>query len=128
MSRYFTIRCFIDCDDEEQAGIKAMVRDFGSSNEAGVDRERAELYRRGWCFRDAEMNWVKHAFYGGSVRDNGRELVLSDIANIARSFPEVEGMVVIDSDDGDDHEIWSIKDGELVKVADERENKGVRSH
>lgn len=97
-----------------------MIRDFGSSNRADVDREHADLYRRGWCFRDVEMNWVKHAFYGGSVRENGRELVLSDIANIAKSFPEVEGMVVIDSDDGDVHEIWSIKDGELIKAVDHR--------
>ncbi|TVP94369.1 MAG: hypothetical protein EA381_20325 [Planctomycetaceae bacterium] len=120
MSRYFTIRCYIDCDEAEQAGIKTMVQAFGTSNDADVDDERAELYRRGWCFREAEMNWVKHVFYGGSVRENGRDLVLSDISNIAKSFPEAEGMVVIDSDDGDVHEIWSIKDGGLIKAADDR--------
>lgn len=120
MSRYFTIRSFIDCDDEELTGIKAMVEALGSANDSGVDAERAELYRRGWCFRDAKMNWVKHAFYGGSVRESGRELVLSDIANIVKSFPAVEGMVVIDSDDGDVHEIWSIKHGELALTVDGR--------
>ena len=122
MSRFFTIRAFIDCDEEEQAGIKAMVADFGSANNVGVDDESATLYRCGWCFREVDMNWVKHVFYGGSVRENGRDLVLSDIESVAKSFPEVEGMVVIDSEDGNDSEIWSIKDGKLLNSTDVRKS------
>ena len=118
MSQYFTIRAFIDCDDDELVGIKALIQSLGTVNDLGIDDERAALYRQGWCFRDIDMNWIKHAFYGGSVRGNGRDLVMADIAKIANSFPQVEGMVVIDNDDGDAREFWIIKDGQLIKTAD----------
>ena len=117
MARYFTVRAFIDCDDEELSGIKAFVADLGESNDVGLEPERAALYRRGWCFRDADMNWCKHAFYGGSVRADGRELVLTDIARLAALFPDAEGMVVINDDEGEPREFWVIADGRLERAA-----------
>ena len=125
MGHFFTVRAFIDCDNEELEGIREMVRGFGVQNKFDVEPEIAELYRRGWCFR-APMNWVQHAFYGGSVKSSGRLMVLDDLKRIAEAFPEVEGMVIIDDDDFEDREgelpreVWSIKNGKLLLMSKER--------
>ncbi len=117
MAKYFTIRCFIDCDEEEQLEIRKLVTQLGGENKLGVDCERARLYREGWCFRDKVMNWMQHAFYGGSVRSDGKSLVMEDIARIAKELPEIEGMIVIDDDEGDFHEEWDIANGQLTARA-----------
>lgn len=116
MAKYFNIRCWLNCDEEELADVRKIVSDLPSHTQTGLSNEVVELYRSGWCFQDRPMNWVQHVFYGGCVQQAGIDLILDDIKFIAHRVPKIDGEMVVDSEDGDTHIKYRIRDGHLSKL------------
>lgn len=116
MGHFYNVRGFLDCDDDEQRDIYSLIKQLKESipPDIMIDSDAASLYRKGWCFREATINWVNHVFYGGSLRANGKVLVFRDLTVIAQRFPEIEGKFFVEDDEGEFEEIWLVSDGNVT--------------
>ncbi|MER7411664.1 hypothetical protein [Streptomyces cacaoi] len=113
MSRFYNVRGFIDCDYPELEKIREIVRGSREGPEASLlEPDTFDLYTAGWLYQERKMNWVAHAFFGGSMRRPGVDLIFSHVTSISEEIPDAEGVFFIESDEGDNQR-WIMSHGRV---------------
>ncbi|WP_367129344.1 hypothetical protein [Saccharothrix sp. HUAS TT1] len=116
MSRYANIRGFLDCDWEDFAVIRKIVAEVAAQHRDRVFSEEVLAdYCSGWVFQPKVVNWVAHAFYGGSVKLVNEDLLLDQLRGIAAALPEIEGVFYVDDDEGEKRLLWTVHNGTVVE-------------
>jgi hypothetical protein len=105
------VRGWLECDRHQLAAVQTII----AAQDEG-------FYSGGWATQRQQFNWTYYVFYGGDIRESGRDWMLGQLREIAA--------VPAGDEDGDrvrglffaSHEVdgmseWRISDGELTIAA-----------
>lgn len=116
MARYANVRGFLDCDYDDFAAMKRIVREVADNYRGFVESaDILDLYCAGWLFQQRVINWVAHAFYGASIKAGLVDMILEQVRTIAAELPEVEGIFFVDEDESDRTRTWTVRNGVVVE-------------
>jgi hypothetical protein len=75
--------------------IQRIVRDVAELHRDRVfsDEVLAD-HCAAWVFQPKVLNWVAHAFYGGSTKPGSKSLIFDQLRAIAAELKDVEGVFV----------------------------------
>lgn len=114
MAEYRDVRGHLDCDYEDLNLIREVVATFRARGpEFALSEERVRHYSAGWLYQHHAVNWVAHAFFGATVRQDGVELIRGQLTEIARQLPHVTGLFLVDDTDRGPWDHWVVAHGRI---------------
>lgn len=118
MSRYVSIRGWLECDGEDIPGLKEIVNNYSKNwSKFGMTQEIRTLYQKGWRFPSDSINWTNYLFYGADLKSYFAEYIKDQLSTMATTNHEIEGVFYIDDEDREEKIIWKIDGGELIETA-----------
>lgn len=115
MSKYALVRGWIECSFEDVTHLKKIIFEHWEGYpQYKIDEGVADLYKNGWVFPAAPINWISLIFFGANINETSVPFFWDCLQKIARSNLEVDGFFYFDNEEQDQLRKWLIANGELV--------------
>jgi hypothetical protein len=122
MSKFISIRGWIECDKEYIPKIKDIISYFSKEySKYPIEQETKDLYQKGWNIPADTINWTAYIFYGADIREYNSDFIKDEITAIAESNKEIEGYFFVDDDEGEKKLYWRVYNGKIIET--ERSDK-----
>lgn len=112
VGQFSLIRGWLECDFDDVEKIRISVGKHWESFDAyGLTEDQATLYKTGWVFPAAPMNYVALIFYGGHVRHDFTDFFKDCFEKISKMDMEVCGAFFFDDDEEEQSRAWILNEG-----------------
>ncbi len=112
VGHFSLIRGWLECDFDDVEKIRvSMETHWESFGAYGLTEDQAILYKMGWIFPAAPMNYVALIFYGGHVRHHFTDFFKDCFEKISKMDVEVCGALFVDDDEEEQSRAWILNEG-----------------
>jgi hypothetical protein len=112
MSKFWLIRGWLECSFEDIPQIRILIDEHWKHfQDYALTERQAELYKQGWIFPPAPMNWISLVFYGGNVNEQATHFVRACVEKISAMELEVCGAFFVDDEENEDLRLWKLNEG-----------------
>jgi hypothetical protein len=107
VSTYISVRGWLECDEQQLAGVRAVIREADEG-----------FYSGGWGFPARHINWTHYVFYGADIRAGEAPWLLEQLRRIARiPATDADGDLVtglfLATHEVDGMSEWQVRDGDV---------------
>ncbi|NHZ35786.1 hypothetical protein [Massilia rubra] len=112
MAKFSLIRGWLECSFEDIPQIRVAIDEHWKYYEPyALTEKQAELYKNGWIFPSAPINWISLVFYGGNVNERATQFLKECLEKISRMELEVCGTFFVDDEESEDLRVWTLSEG-----------------
>ena len=119
MSRYVSIRGWLECDYEDIEEIKNIINEYKIKKEWIVndsDINKLELYQGAWKLPEKPVNWTAYIFYGADINSGYYEYIKEQVEEILKINKEIDGFFKCTDEEEVYSREWIIENSILNEV------------
>ena len=110
MAYYYSLRGWLELEPENFSHTIGLLKSLQKHYE---NDPKSNLYLKGWCWSETDMNWTRYLFYGADVTFEGLKFFKKILAQIADSGLNLTGYFHAQGEDGEKNYIYKMIDDDI---------------
>jgi len=92
MSRYISIRGWLECDDDIYTNVIKFINKYEIEYEKFyLSEEQIKYYQKGWVFNNYQIGWRRYIFYGADVKSYNTAFFTKQLEDICQLKFNIDG-------------------------------------
>ncbi|HDN26908.1 MAG TPA: hypothetical protein ENG03_07410 [Thioploca sp.] len=107
MAYYYSLRGWLEIEPEN---FSNAVHTLKSLNKQYESHPKFNLYLKGWCWGETNINWTRYLFYGADVTEDGLKFFKNMLCLMADTGLKLSGYFHAQGEDGEKNYIYKMVD------------------